>query len=101
MWNAIRHIDHADFFMGLYDEAIHIYSAHDNKRGELLQTCMKKIKVERSTQQNVVVEKNCTMYWIVKNAPRVKSLIRHGISSVERFDVWRTSSYWSPSPLDC
>jgi hypothetical protein len=36
----------------------------------------------------------CSILWLAQKAPRVKGLIRHGISSAKKFDLWDASSYW-------
>ena len=78
----------------LYNDAVFIYSNLDHPRAGRLEKLFKKQDSFEAPKFETKVNPNCTILWLVKNAPRVKGLVRNGISSAKKFDLWDASSYW-------
>ena len=78
----------------LYNDALYIYSNLDHPRAGRLETLFKKHESFEAPKFEAKVNPHCTIHWLVKNAPRVKGLVRNGISSAKKFDLWDASSYW-------
>ena len=85
----------ASFLTWLYDEALKIYSKLQHPRAERLK---KQYKAGAGVFVPVQFESNfnpeCSIVWLTRNAPRVKELIRTGLTSLERFDTSFSSDYW-------
>jgi hypothetical protein len=84
------------FSSTLYEQAMRIYTIHNHNRGKLLTEVYTKLGTFLWPDfDNANIQKQCNMFWLIRNAPRVKSLIRLGVSSVERFDVCDQHDYWN------
>jgi hypothetical protein len=85
----------ASFLTWLYDEALKIYSKLQHPRAERLK---KQYKVGAGVFVPVQFESNfnpeCSIVWLTRNAPRLKELIRTGLTSLERFDTSFSFDYW-------
>ena len=80
-----------DFFR---QEALQIYSFHNNKRKRFLVDDLAHTFNLETCDEEPKIEPHCTIQWIIRNAPNVKGFIRLGISSAERFDIWSTHFIW-------
>jgi len=82
------------FIQELYNDIYRIYLIYEHPKANLMKKKM--IDCQPYNWPSEVSSANeCVSFsWIIKNAPRVKNLIRLGVSSVERFDVKDQSSYW-------
>ena len=79
----------------LYDDALYIYSQLDHPRAERLEKLYKNEQIFEKPKFDTRINPMCSIVWLAQKAPRVKGLIRHGISSAEKFDLWDADSYWT------
>jgi hypothetical protein len=86
-----------DYFDTMFLDAQEIYVSHDNDRARYLSNYLRQDNHAKFEKTAFTINSDCTIRWIVMTCPRVKSLIRHGISSAERFDVWNPCQYWNTS----
>jgi hypothetical protein len=93
---ALRDPQPQNFTDVLYYDAVFIYSLLNHPREKRLENLYKRHQPFTKPRFEDKVESMCSILWLVKNAPRVKTLIRNGISSAEKFDLWDASSYWQP-----
>jgi len=78
----------------LYEAAYTIYKNNNHPRAERLECWVRDKRQYRRPAFDESVHKFCSIVWIAKTAPRVKALIRHGVSSATKFDLPNTSYYW-------
>ena len=92
---ALRDPEPTIFSQMLYDDALDIYSQLQHPRANRLEKLYKEgLEFEKPKFENKI-NPLCSITWIAQKAPRVKELIRHGISSAEKFDLWDADSYWT------
>jgi hypothetical protein len=91
---ALRDPQPAPFLTWLYDEALEIYCKLQHPRAERLK---KQYKVGAGVFIPVQFESNfnaeCSIVWLTQNAPRLKELIRTGLTSLDRFDMSFSGDY--------
>jgi hypothetical protein len=78
----------------LYEAAYTIYKNNNHPRAERLECWVRDKREYRRPAFDESVHKFCNIVWIAKTAPRVKALIRHGVSSATKFDLPNPSYYW-------
>jgi hypothetical protein len=93
--NSNNSLEILEFFR---QEAIKIYDFHNNhfRKVFLVDAVRHNFSLKNSSEEEdePKIEPHCTIQWIIRNAPNVKKLIRLGISSADRFDIWSASFIW-------
>jgi hypothetical protein len=92
---ALRDPEPTIFSQMLYDDALYIYSNIDHPRASRLEKLYKNGHVLEEPKFENKINPQCSIIWLAQKAPRVKGLIRHGISSAKKFDLWDADSYWT------
>lgn len=92
---ALRNPQPAPFLTWLYDEALEIYCKLQHPRAERLK---KQYKAGAGVFVPVPFENNfnpeCSIVWLTQNTPRLKEHIRTGLTSLDRFDMRFSCTYW-------
>jgi len=92
---ALRDPEPTVFSQMLYDDALFIYSRLEHPRASRLEKLYKEgLHFDKPKFENKI-NPMCSIIWLAQKAPRVKGLIRHGISSAQKFDLWDAESYWT------
>jgi len=92
---ALRDFQPANFLTWLYEDALEIYTKLDHPRAHRLKKQYKNGPGALPRRQfNTTCYSQCTIVWLTQNAPRVKGLIRSGVTSLKRFDVEERAGYW-------
>ena len=91
---ALRDPQPTIFSQMIYDDAHTIYSNLDHPRAQRLEKLFKNEQVFEKPKFETRINPQCSLVWLAQRAPRVKGLIRQGISSAIKFDLWDASSYW-------
>lgn len=78
----------------MYQDAHTIYRSNNHPRADRLECWVENQREYRRHTFDNSVHKFCSIVWIANTAPRVKALIRHGVSSASKFDIPNSSHYW-------
>jgi len=78
----------------MYRDAHTIYKNNNHPRADLLECWVENQREHRRRTFDTSVHKFCTIVWIANTAPRVKALIRHGVSAATQFDIPNSSHFW-------